>query len=163
MTEQHDGGAWIFENGSKVVFDVPNNTMIFASLSEIASSELSPSSEPNAKGLHGIIETIADYDEAINDPGCAHGQALRRHTEWISRMAQRHRHELLGSDLVERLVHQSRPQSLEGTWKPITSSRPMLCQGCANYYGKTDGGNRLICAIHPSGVEGDTCLDWVEG
>lgn len=41
-----------------------------------------------------------------------------------------------------------------------SADRPTPCQGCINYYGKTDGGNKLICAIHPSGVEGDTCPDF---
>lgn len=37
---------------------------------------------------------------------------------------------------------------------------PQPCQGCINYYGKEHGGNMLVCAIHPSGIDGDTCLDF---
>ncbi|HEY9642392.1 MAG TPA: hypothetical protein V6C57_18035 [Coleofasciculaceae cyanobacterium] len=43
---------------------------------------------------------------------------------------------------------------------PARPQRPPVCQGCCFYHGQTYSGSRLICAIHPSGVEGDYCLDW---
>lgn len=51
----------------------------------------------------------------------------------------------------------------EGVWaalEPKQKLPPTPCQGCTNYYGKTDGGNKLVCAIHPSGANGDTCPDF---
>ncbi len=35
-------------------------------------------------------------------------------------------------------------------------NRPKACVGCVFYHGK----GKLICAVHPSGVEEDTCPDW---
>jgi hypothetical protein len=48
----------------------------------------------------------------------------------------------------------------EWVWTDKTKTTPTPCQGCDNYYGKVDGGKMLVCAIHPSGVEGDTCPDF---
>jgi len=42
----------------------------------------------------------------------------------------------------------------------LTPTKPVSCVGCINYHGQSYGGNKLICAIHPTGVEGDTCGDW---
>ncbi|MCU0525817.1 MAG: hypothetical protein MUF72_13425 [Elainella sp. Prado103] len=39
-------------------------------------------------------------------------------------------------------------------------SIPETCQGCCHYHGQVYGGNRLICAMHPYGVEEDRCPDW---
>jgi hypothetical protein len=43
---------------------------------------------------------------------------------------------------------------------PARPQRPVACQGCCFYHGQTYSGTRLICAIHPSGVEGEYCMDW---
>jgi hypothetical protein len=37
---------------------------------------------------------------------------------------------------------------------------PIACQGCRHYHGRSYGGERLICAMHPYGVEQETCADW---
>lgn len=34
------------------------------------------------------------------------------------------------------------------------------CRGCENYHGHFYGGNLLVCAMHPYGVESDHCPDW---
>jgi hypothetical protein len=34
------------------------------------------------------------------------------------------------------------------------------CRGCRNYHGQVYGGNLLVCAMHPMGVESDSCPDW---
>jgi hypothetical protein len=39
---------------------------------------------------------------------------------------------------------------------------PTACKGCRNYYGKAHGNDRLVCAMHPSGVEGESCEDLEE-
>lgn len=88
-------------------------------------------------------------------------------------------HELLATepDFVERMREANDPtlRNMHGRWvsgryergyrilSKTISDCPPSCQGCINYYGETHGGNKLICAIHPSGVDGDTCLDKVEG
>lgn len=50
----------------------------------------------------------------------------------------------------------------DGTITPRSgvSSRPDTCHGCRNYYGGVDRGQKMICAIHPYGVESLTCEDW---
>jgi hypothetical protein len=40
-----------------------------------------------------------------------------------------------------------------------TISIPKACNSCRNYHGKTYASDRLVCAIHPYGVEG-SCEDW---
>ncbi|MGB8699686.1 MAG: hypothetical protein WCD18_09750 [Thermosynechococcaceae cyanobacterium] len=48
----------------------------------------------------------------------------------------------------------------------VTSSRPLVCKGCANYHGSAYGSTtetrtRLICAIHPTGWStSSVCPDW---
>lgn len=37
---------------------------------------------------------------------------------------------------------------------------PKPCRGCRNFHGTIYGGTMLVCAIHPSGVEGDNCPDY---
>lgn len=37
-----------------------------------------------------------------------------------------------------------------------TLDLPQYCKGCRFYHGR----NNLICAVHPSGIETDTCNDW---
>lgn len=39
---------------------------------------------------------------------------------------------------------------------------PLACQGCRNYYGRVDGGNKLVCAIHPYGQQEESCPDFSE-
>jgi hypothetical protein len=41
-----------------------------------------------------------------------------------------------------------------------TPAVPTACQGCCHYHGQTYGGNLLVCAMHPHGVESDRCPDW---
>jgi hypothetical protein len=43
--------------------------------------------------------------------------------------------------------------------EPSATQQP-ACQGCRNYHGHVYGGNLLVCGMHPSGVESDSCLDW---
>ena len=42
----------------------------------------------------------------------------------------------------------------------VSSTKSIACDGCTNYHGQSYGGNKLICAIHPAGVDGDRCGDW---
>ncbi|NET39509.1 MAG: hypothetical protein F6K19_47370 [Cyanothece sp. SIO1E1] len=38
--------------------------------------------------------------------------------------------------------------------------RPKPCRGCLHYHGRSYGGNLLICAIYPYGVDSDHCDSW---
>jgi hypothetical protein len=38
--------------------------------------------------------------------------------------------------------------------------KPSACRGCCHYHGHTYGGNLLVCAMHPYGVEEAHCPDW---
>ncbi|MEG3858366.1 hypothetical protein [Microcoleus sp. herbarium12] len=42
---------------------------------------------------------------------------------------------------------------------PSATQQP-ACRGCTNYHGQVYGGNLLVCAMHPTGVESDSCPDW---
>ncbi|MBF2077137.1 MAG: hypothetical protein IGR76_01090 [Synechococcales cyanobacterium T60_A2020_003] len=46
---------------------------------------------------------------------------------------------------------------------PKTPCRPVACQGCRHYHGRSYGGTMLICGMHPYGVEEETCGDWESG
>ena len=45
---------------------------------------------------------------------------------------------------------------------PSIDSNP-ACINCSNYHGHSYNGNLLVCAMHPSGYEGDQCPDWETG
>ncbi|MUG92775.1 hypothetical protein F7734_10060 [Scytonema sp. UIC 10036] len=40
--------------------------------------------------------------------------------------------------------------------------RTRACKGCKYWYGEINGGNLLVCAMHPYGCNSDTCPDWEE-
>lgn len=42
---------------------------------------------------------------------------------------------------------------------PSLTQQP-ACRGCSNYHGQVYGGNLLVCAMHPTGVESESCADW---
>ncbi|MBW4510940.1 MAG: hypothetical protein KME64_31150 [Scytonematopsis contorta HA4267-MV1] len=44
-----------------------------------------------------------------------------------------------------------------------TSEKNPACMGCQHYHGHVYGGNLLVCGMHPSGYEGDSCPDWQAG
>jgi DNA-directed RNA polymerase subunit M/transcription elongation factor TFIIS len=37
---------------------------------------------------------------------------------------------------------------------------PAVCTGCSNYYGQVYNGNKLICAMHPCGIQDEYCPDY---
>lgn len=37
---------------------------------------------------------------------------------------------------------------------------PVTCNGCSNYHGQVYNNNLLICAIHPSGSDKESCPDF---
>jgi hypothetical protein len=45
------------------------------------------------------------------------------------------------------------------TVTPALQDHP-VCVGCCNYHGEAYGGNVLVCAMHPSGVDEESCPDW---
>ncbi|MBD2440604.1 hypothetical protein [Nostoc sp. FACHB-110] len=51
-------------------------------------------------------------------------------------------------------------EDINQTLKERLQAIPKPCRGCRNFHGLEYGGVKLICAIHPQGVEGDTCPDY---
>jgi hypothetical protein len=45
------------------------------------------------------------------------------------------------------------------TVTPALQDHP-VCVGCSNYHGEAYGGNVLVCAMHPYGVQAESCPDW---
>ncbi|MGL5080456.1 MAG: hypothetical protein ACRC8A_03120 [Microcoleaceae cyanobacterium] len=41
-----------------------------------------------------------------------------------------------------------------------SSTQYSACRGCQYYHGQVYGGSLLVCAMHPHGVEEETCPDW---
>ncbi|MBD2255123.1 hypothetical protein [Nostoc parmelioides] len=56
--------------------------------------------------------------------------------------------DILASEEADRILQ----QRLEEIPKP--------CRGCRNFHGASYGGEMLVCAIHPSGVEFNSCPDY---
>lgn len=52
------------------------------------------------------------------------------------------------------------PNGLVAIIDKYRTPRPEACKGCTNYSGFVGRGTKLVCAIHPSGCDGDTCSDW---
>ncbi|MEL6462583.1 MAG: hypothetical protein AAFY21_09800 [Cyanobacteria bacterium J06641_2] len=57
--------------------------------------------------------------------------------------------------LAEDLEGQHFPYPVE----PTAEQNP-ACIGCSNYHGQVYNGNLLVCGMHPSGYEDETCPDW---
>ena len=94
---------------------------------------------------HGLdlVTTVAD----LFQDGCSVTQALLIATQGA---------EEGGISAIQRLAVQQR-FSLSRFEAAI---QPTVCWGCRHYYGRVDGMNRLICAMHPYGPETDDCEDW---
>ncbi|MEO1428340.1 MAG: hypothetical protein AAFS12_08280 [Cyanobacteria bacterium J06632_19] len=58
--------------------------------------------------------------------------------------------DVLGDDLSSHL-----PYPVE----PTAETNP-ACMGCRNYHGQVYNGNLLVCGMHPSGYEDESCPDW---
>jgi hypothetical protein len=43
--------------------------------------------------------------------------------------------------------------------EPTPQQNP-ACIGCRNYHGQVYNGNLLVCGMHPSGYEDESCPDW---
>lgn len=52
------------------------------------------------------------------------------------------------------------PDSSFVTYIHPSKTEYTACQGCCHYHGHVYSGNILVCAMHPFGVETDTCPDW---
>ncbi len=46
------------------------------------------------------------------------------------------------------------------TYVDPSPTQQSACRGCSNYHGQVYGGNLLVCAMHPTGVESESCADW---
>ncbi|MEM9976678.1 MAG: hypothetical protein AAF808_03520 [Cyanobacteria bacterium P01_D01_bin.2] len=49
-----------------------------------------------------------------------------------------------------------------GCAENLATAIALPCRTCGYYFGEAHGPNTLVCALHPSGPEGDTCPDWEE-
>ncbi|WP_375512554.1 hypothetical protein [uncultured Nostoc sp.] len=45
--------------------------------------------------------------------------------------------------------------------RPRPLSRPTSCIGCKYYHGISYNGSPFICSVHPEGIEGAKCPDWL--
>jgi hypothetical protein len=55
---------------------------------------------------------------------------------------------------VNRLREMNREQQVL-----LEDPTPEVCRGCCHYHGHSYGGEQLICAMHPYGVEQEECGD----
>jgi mannitol-specific phosphotransferase system IIBC component len=70
--------------------------------------------------------------------------------------SRRRKSQLTNADMYVDLLRQMNREQRQ----LMENQTPKVCQGCSHYHGRTYGGERLICAMHPYGVEQDYCHDW---
>lgn len=76
-------------------------------------------------------------------------------TSLILERSRRYKDRTAQVDLhIERLREMNREQRLLPP-----DQTPQVCRGCCHYHGRTYGGERLVCAMHPYGVDQDECGD----
>jgi len=63
-------------------------------------------------------------------------------------------------NIVFQGAYRGRDTSRQVIFLKLPDPKTIACDGCINYHGKTYGGSKLVCAIHPAGVDGDRCGDW---
>ena len=107
----------------------------------------------------GIEETVDELDQAVfmlMEPVMEFDQALSAALDPMIEPLMAPMFELF-MELDHAWDETTRP--LNQTVSPILHQHP-TCVGCCHYYGETHGGNLLVCAMHPYGVEDSTCPDW---
>jgi len=62
--------------------------------------------------------------------------------------------------IVFQGAYRGRDVSRQVIFIRLPDPKTIACGGCTNYHGKTYGDSKLICAIHPTGVDGTSCGDW---
>lgn len=60
---------------------------------------------------------------------------------------------------LEQLEFTDQPEQFVHYVEPTSQKHP-ACMGCRNYHGHVYGGNLLVCGMHPSGWDDETCPDW---
>jgi len=60
---------------------------------------------------------------------------------------------------LDRFLKYRFDEEIERTREQRLQAIPTSCSGCRNFHGLEYGGVKLVCAIHPLGVEGDICPD----
>jgi len=63
-------------------------------------------------------------------------------------------------NIVFQGAYRGRDISRQVIFLKLPDPKTIACDGCANYHGKTYGDSKLVCAIHPAGVDGASCGDW---
>ena len=61
---------------------------------------------------------------------------------------------------LDRLLKTQIEEQIDRTLDERFKAIPKACKGCRNFHGIEYGRVKLVCAIHPHGVEGDTCSDY---
>ncbi|WP_193200471.1 hypothetical protein [Nostoc sp. MG11] len=66
-----------------------------------------------------------------------------------------------GTGIASASLYQVKVESdIEKILSERRKAMPKACRGCRNFHGIKYQGVMLVCAIHPHGVESDTCLDF---
>ena len=76
-------------------------------------------------------------------------------TSLILERSRRRKSRTIQGDLyIDRLREMNHEQYLL-----LEDPTPKVCRGCCHYHGHSYGGDRLICAMHPYGVDQEECGD----
>ncbi|NJM76248.1 MAG: hypothetical protein HC852_11225 [Acaryochloridaceae cyanobacterium RU_4_10] len=70
---------------------------------------------------------------------------------------------VIGIDIPRPVDDSSFSKVLDFIKDISAANTPTACKGCSNYYGQAHGRDRLVCAMYPRGVDGDTCESWEPG
>lgn len=104
-----------------------------------------------------LLFAVRSPNQAIQTTASLVGSSLLGYTATtfvLDRKRQR-KSSLANAEAYLELLRQIN-QEAESNKPPI----PVACRGCCNYHGRVYGGQLLVCAMHPYGVEVDHCPDW---
>jgi len=63
-------------------------------------------------------------------------------------------------DIVFHGAYKGKSMDKQVIFIRLPDPKTIACDGCINYHGKTYGDSKLVCAMHPAGVDDDRCGDW---
>lgn len=136
----HQQGLYPVTEGGEINWELVDDTN---------SRWVKTSYQPNVYSSHQIQKSVYNYQTLVT---ASADEIDSRHQDFES-LVQEH----------PRVINQPTEKDaapIENNFKNNVTITTDNCLKCHNYHGKTYNGNKLICAMHPCGYEGDSCLDY---
>jgi hypothetical protein len=104
-------------------------------------------------GMTGVVDTFFELTEEISEQ--VQSTLLTEVEQYLQEFSEPNLEGYWDFEDVMGDVDPAFPYSVEAT----VEKNP-ACIGCRHYHGQAYGGNLLVCGMHPSGWEDDSCPDW---